>query len=206
MHKQVFIIIGAMLFAAVVLIAAKPIASSCTTIKQGELLNPGGEVAMIGSDEWGYNYQAKEFNGPYCYSYRTEEACSPVSEPTLKMKWNDAFLSNKDCDGDGALDQHYGFETYQGSGAWLIMNIRVKAEEGGAICDSNQILKIQAVPMDAVYDRGTWYTADGEEIGRRFGEGGYGLALTQMIHNDACEDKHGVQYANDIPGGLGVFK
>ncbi len=35
------------------------------------------------------------------------------------MKWNDAWLSNKDCDEDGLLDRHHGFGSYIGSGAWL---------------------------------------------------------------------------------------
>jgi hypothetical protein len=35
------------------------------------------------------------------------------------MKWNDAWLANVDCDGDGLLDRHYGFGSYIGSGAWL---------------------------------------------------------------------------------------
>jgi hypothetical protein len=35
------------------------------------------------------------------------------------MKWNDAWLSNKDCDKNGKLDRHYGFSSYIGSGAWL---------------------------------------------------------------------------------------
>lgn len=35
------------------------------------------------------------------------------------MKWNDAWLSNKDCNGDGLLDRHLGYLTYIGSGAWL---------------------------------------------------------------------------------------
>jgi hypothetical protein len=34
------------------------------------------------------------------------------------MKWNDAWLSNKDCDRNNLLDRHYGFEKYVGSGAW----------------------------------------------------------------------------------------
>ncbi|NOQ55665.1 MAG: hypothetical protein GQ477_02545 [Nanohaloarchaea archaeon] len=33
-------------------------------------------------------------------------------------KTNDAWLSNTDCDGDGKLDRHYGYDSYIGSGAW----------------------------------------------------------------------------------------
>ena len=35
------------------------------------------------------------------------------------MKWNDAWLSDVDADGDGLLDRHLGFDSYIGSGAWL---------------------------------------------------------------------------------------
>ena len=38
----------------------------------------------------------------------------PQSTKTTK-KW----LSNKDCDGDGLLDRHYGYDSYIGSGAWI---------------------------------------------------------------------------------------
>ena len=34
------------------------------------------------------------------------------------MKWNSAWMSNSDCDGDGLVDRHRGFDSYIGSGAW----------------------------------------------------------------------------------------
>jgi len=71
----------------------------------------------LGYDQWGYNYQAHMFNGWYDNYSRSE---TPVDTgDRLMMKWNDAWLSNKDCDGDGKLDRHYGFSGYIGSGAWL---------------------------------------------------------------------------------------
>jgi len=92
--------------------------SECTTIQSGELLASDGSVITTGYDQWGYNYQAHMFNGMYCDSYRDADWCQPYKDVKLMMKWNDAWLSNKDCDGDGLLDRHYGYDSYIGSGAW----------------------------------------------------------------------------------------
>jgi len=91
----------------------------CTTIQDGTLLTSGGELIKTGYDEWGYNYQAMMFNGMYCDSYRDAAWCQPYKDVALMMKWNDAWLSNRDCGGDELLDRHYGFDNYIGSGAWL---------------------------------------------------------------------------------------
>ncbi len=79
------------------------------------------------------------------------------------MKWNDAWLSNKDLDGDGKLDRpsdHGG--TYIGSGAWLT-NHDVGVNEDGSTW--TYFVKIIAVPADATKTEGIWYAADGTEIG-----------------------------------------
>jgi len=91
----------------------------CKTIQSGELLASDGSVIEIGYDQWGYNYQAHMFNGMYCDSYRDAAWCQPYKDVALMMKWNDAWLSNKDCNVDGVLDRHNGFDTYIGSSAWL---------------------------------------------------------------------------------------
>lgn len=105
-------------------LASKPVMaakSTCTTIQSGELLNSDGDIITTGYDEWGYNYQAKMFNGTFCGAYRDAAWCTalPYEDISLMMKWNDAWLSNQDCDGDTKLDRHYGYPTYIGSGAWL---------------------------------------------------------------------------------------
>jgi len=44
----------------------------------------------------------------------------PYRDVDLSMKWNDAWISNKDNEGgDGKLDRHPGYPTYTDSGAWL---------------------------------------------------------------------------------------
>jgi hypothetical protein len=102
----------------------------CTTIKEGVLTNPEGELYVLGFDNWGYNYQAHLFKGLYCDAYKNAEWCQPYADVSLKMKWNEAWLSNKDCDGDGKLDRHYGFDSYIGSGA-KITNHQSGVDEDG---------------------------------------------------------------------------
>ena len=91
-------------------LAAPSKAQECTTIQEGVLLDSGGGVIETGYDVWGYNYQAHMFNGGYCDAYRDAAWCQPYRDIELIMKWNDAWLSNQDCDGDGLLDRHFGNE------------------------------------------------------------------------------------------------
>jgi len=132
---------------------------TCTTIQDGTLSASTGEAITTGYDEFGYNYQAHMFNGRYCdYDRVTGGAYCDVN---LIMKWNDTWLSNKDCDGDGELDRHYGYDSYIGSGAWLTNHMR-----GGKGKDHwTYFVKIVAVPEDAQLVDGVWFAADGTEIG-----------------------------------------
>lgn len=166
--------------------AAKP--DGCTTIKDGELTYSAGhylagEPLQVGYDIFGYNYQAHMFNGYYCNVYLGRDGFPPYegdAEAYLKenpeaakhwawpyrdiqlvMKWNDAWLSNKDCDADGLLDRHYGYDSYIGSGAW-----ETNHQWGGKGKEHwTYFCKIVAVPEDATVDDGIWYTADETEIG-----------------------------------------
>lgn len=92
-------------------------ASTCVTIQSGGITDSLGNPLKVGYDQWGYNYQARSFNG-WLMNY-TRPTPPVISGDELSMKWNDAWLSNKDCDGDGLLDIHYGYPTYRDSGAWL---------------------------------------------------------------------------------------
>lgn len=162
--------------------------STCTTIQDGVLTySPGhylyGTPLKTGYDPYGYNYQGHMFNGSYANVYlggagfppydgddeaylaENPGAAShwawPYRDVDLLMKWNDAWLSNKDCDGDGKLDRHYGFASYIGSGAWETNHMR-----GGSGKDSwTYFVKIVAAPADAYVSNGMWYAADGTEIG-----------------------------------------
>ena len=176
---------------------------NCTRIQDGALVDSLGDPLVLGFDVWGYNYQGHIFNGYYCDSYRDAEWCQPYAEIRLVMKWNDAWLSNMDCDDDGLLDRHAGFDTYIGSGAWLTNHQSGEYfDDQGNLCRWNYFVKIVAVPMDAVESNGIWYTAEGEEIGHViWGQ----FATIQEVSNDPCAGEHGVQYLSPAGPGLGRY-
>lgn len=174
---------------------------TCTTIQSGELATSDGSIITTGYDGWGYNYQAHLFNGLYCDAYRDVTWCQPYKDIKLSMKWNDAWLSNKDCDGDGKLDRHYGYDSYIGSGAWLT-NHQAGEYEGsdGQICRWNYFVKIVAAPGDALAEAGVWYTADGVEIGPVIWGA---FAIIQQVENDPCAGLRGMQYISPNRAGFG---
>ncbi len=174
--------------------------NACTTIQSGELVGSDGNVLTLGFDSWGYNYQGRFFKGGYCDAYRDAAWCQEWAKDELMMKWNDAWLSNQDCDGDGLLDRHFGFDSYIGSGAWLTNHMSGVYEEEGETCSWNYFVKIVAAPADAYAQSGYWYAADGTEIGAViWGE----FAIIQEVSNDPCDGLHGLQYISPVNAGLG---
>lgn len=181
MHREVFIIIGAMILAAIVVFAAKP-TSDCTAIRSGEIIGTDGNPITTGASDWGYNYQAHRFSGEYCLANELEKECPP-GEPYLKMRWNDAWVSNKDCDGDFRLDTHYGFPSYRGSDAWLLMEQDGEDVIDGAPCDWTLDMELLAVPLEATLQGDFWVMPDGEEVGLLyFGD----FALVKLYENNEC--------------------
>ena len=107
-HQQKGIVMKKMMLAALLMLAmifgtTPAFAQLCTTIQDGTLINSAGDTITSGYDTWGYNYQARIFNGKYCDAYRNAVWCQPYVNDDLEMKWNDAWLSNKDCDGEVCL-------------------------------------------------------------------------------------------------------
>jgi len=178
---------------------------ACTTIQDGTLKTTAGDLITTGFDGWGYNYQAHMFNGLYCDSYRDAAWCQPYKDIDLIMKWNDAWISNVDCDGDEKLDRHYGFPSYIGSEAWLTNHQKGEYELDGQICKWEYFVKIVAAPADAyvaapydAQDNGTYYNSDGIEIGAQIWDA---FAIIQQVENDACAGINGAQYISpDHPG------
>jgi hypothetical protein len=195
--------------------------AGCATIQQGIIQYSAGHYLAgmpleVGYDDFGYNYQGHMFKGSYANVYLGGAGYPPYTgddegylaenpgvvshwawpyrEIQLLMKWNDPWLSNKDCDGDGKLDRHYGFATYIGSGAWETNHMK-----GGSGKDSwTYFTKIIAVPADAVKVAGIWYTADGVEIGPDiWGE----FATIQEV-----ESGLGVTYLSPAGPGFGKWK
>lgn len=191
-------------FTSPVMAGGKGKKDKCTTIQSGELYASDGSLIEKGYDQWGYNYQAHMFNGYYCDAYRDAAWCQPYVEDKLMMKWNDAWMSNKDCDGDGLLDRHYGYDSYIGSGAWLTNHQSgVYEGEDGTLCSWVYFVKIVAAPADATAIDGIWYDVNGEEIGPViWGE----FAIVQEISNDACAGEHGLLYKSPVGPGFGKFK
>lgn len=172
--------------------------SDCVTIQSGDLLRSDGEVITPGFDEWGYNYQARIFNGDFCGASRTTGCADEGVD--LIMKWNAAWLDNKSCDGDLVLDRHNGHPSYIGSGAWLTNHMSGTNDDGSKW---TYFTKIVAAPADAEAIDGVWYTADGEEIGPvLWGQ----FATIQIVENDPSSGTHGKQYGSPVGPGFGKFK
>ena len=178
------------------------IAQDCATIQSGELLASDGSVIETGFDQWGYNYQAHMFNVKYCDAYRDAAWCQPYKDTDLMMKWNDAWLSNKDCDTDGTLDRHYGHASYIGSGAWLTNHMKgsYPHPETGKTCKWVYFVKIVAAPTDAYKSDNVWYTADGTEMGPAIWGS---FAIIEQVENDPCAGIHGIQYQSPDHAGFG---
>jgi len=174
--------------------------AECVTIQDGELYATTGELLTTGYDEFGYNYQAHMFNGRYCDYDRVEGGA--YCDVDLIMKWNDAWLSNKDCDGDGLLDRHYGYDGYIGSGAWCTNHQSGKVEVNGKLRKWTYFVKIVAVPSDAVEDGGYWYTPDGIEIGPVIWGS---FAIIQEVSNDPSVGEHGILYKSPAGPGFGIY-
>jgi hypothetical protein len=195
--------------------------NDCFTIKDGILTYSAGHYLEghpieKGFDIYGYNYQARLFNGFYCNTYLGGDGFPPyegdeeaylADNPTvesswywpyrdvvLMMKWNDAWLSRMDCDGDGALDRHFGYPSYIGSGAWLTNHM-----QGGTGKEHwVSFTKIVAAPSDAQLINDIWYTSNGIEIGPAI----WGSFATVQV----VESGQGAIYISPAGPGLGKWK
>ena len=186
MKKLMFVLVAlALLAIPSAAIADEPM---CTTIQDGTLYASTGELITTGYDEFGYNYQAHMFNGRYCDYDRVPGG--PYCDVNLVMKWNDAWLSNKDCTENGLLDRHYGFESYIGSGAWCTNH-----QSGTYIGDDGKehkwtwFVKIVARPT-ADYNCAAH---GGVQIWGSFCE-------IQSVYNDPYGGYHGVELKATRPG------
>ena len=174
--------------------------AGCATIPGGTIVDSAGNPVTVGYDEFGYNYQAHMFNGIYSDYDRVHGG--PYSDVSLSMKWNDAWMSNKDCDDDDKLDRHYGFGSYIGSGAWLTNHMSGTYEDDGETIKWNYFVKIVAAPSDAHAEGGIWYTADGTEIGPVIWGA---FAIIQQVENDPGIGAHGLQYLSGASPGFGFY-
>jgi hypothetical protein len=104
-----FVVLAVFLFAGNTTAFAAP-GGGCATIQDGGLVDSMGNPLVLGYDQFGYNYQAHEFNGTYDSSDRVLDGTywgdtADYVDDHLWMKWSDDWLSNQDCTGDGTLDR-----------------------------------------------------------------------------------------------------
>lgn len=182
--------------------ALKNANEDCATIQDGTILDADGNVITTGFNADGYNYQARIFRGTFD---------DPLYEGWfIEDIWNDAFLSNKDCDGDNRLDYALGQDNYRGTGAWLINKYTGSHEDkDGNICNVKQVIKYVAVPVNATSVSGgpnghnVFLDENGHEIGLDLQYEGYeDFALIQLIWQDPCRELSG-KYFNFPPPRLG---
>ncbi|PVX26756.1 MAG: hypothetical protein CW716_05380 [Candidatus Bathyarchaeum sp.] len=230
MNKKVnLVLICAVVVSMMIPLAFAAPKGDATRIKDGVLTYSAGhylegEPLTLGFDPYGYNYQGHMFKGSYANAYlgrdgyapytgddesylaETPEAAThwvwPYRNDYLMMKWNDAWLSNVDADGDGALDRHNGYDSYIGSGAWLTNHQSGEYEEDGEIIKWNYFVKIVAVPEDATLNAGVWYTNDGVEIGAEIWGA---FAIIMEVVNDPGDGSHGAQYISPYSAGFGAY-
>ena len=207
--------------------SAKP--ATCATLQDGVLLYTtghyfAGQPIPTGYDAYGYNYQAHQFQGSYANAYLGKDGYPPYTgddasylvvnpgaaskwywpyrNDQLAMKWNDAWLSNRDCDGDGLLDRHHGLPSYIGSGAWVTNHQSGEYEDDYGTQRWNYFVKIVAAPATATQNAGVWYTSAGREIGPViWGE----FATILEVYNDSGTGDHGVSYRSPAGPGFGHF-
>ena len=197
------ILIGVAAVLSSVIFGASAVLAQCATIQDGTITTSAGDTIGTGFDDWGYNYQAHIFNGLYCESYRNAAWCQPYADVELEMKWNDAWLSNQDCDGDHLLDRHYGFASYRGSGAWLTNHQKgTYLDDKGKRQRWGYFVKIVAAPLDATLSGGTWYAADGTEIGPVIWTE---FAILEEVLNDTGTGEHGISFLTPYSAGFGRF-
>ena len=176
--------------------------TQCATIQDGTIKAKTGETLTTGYDEFGYNYQAHIFNGRYCDYDRVEGG--DYCDVDVVMKWNDAWLSNRDCIGNGLLDRHYGYDSYIGSGAWCTNHQSGKVEVNGKLRKWTYFVKIVAAPADAIKADGYWYTDSTLEI--EIGPVIWGaFAIVQRVSNDPSLGEHGILYKSLFSPGFGDY-
>lgn len=180
-------------------------AQNCFKIKDGVITDSANEVVTTGYDQFGYNYQARLFNGTYDSVDRNLDgkffgATVDYSDDSLIMKWSDEWLSNLDCNGDQKLDRGLNARTgvSTGSSRGWITN-QVEGDYIGADGDSHHYTYFAKIvwvgPAPASGDQ--WAGV------RLWGE----YAIIEEVYNDPYGGSHGVDRSKLAhPAGFGAYK
>lgn len=179
----VLIALGLLVLVNSIALAGPP--PECTTIQSGTLTDILGNPLVLGFDQFGYNYQAHEFNGTYDSVDRNIDGTywgdiGDYVNDRLRMKWSDDWLSNKDCTGDGKLDRGIP-GAYGISRGWLTNQV-----EGEYIdVDGN-------VQHYTYFAKIVWVGPGGPLWGQ--------YQIVQEIFNDPAGGYHGPQFKAVAPG------
>ena len=161
---------------------------SCTTIGDGLLTDSFGNQLTLGFDEFGYNYQARQFNGTYDSSDRVLDGLwfgrsGDFVDDRLSMAWSEDWLSNADCTGDGKLDRGGRGSSSAISRGWTTNHVEGDYDSDG---DGSQ---------DAHYTYAVkigWVGPGGSLWGE--------YEIIQEVYNDPVAGDHGVWYKAASPG------
>lgn len=229
----------ALLLAAALTALPASAPAQCVAIQSGQLLyQPGhyleGQPITTGVNPYGYNYQAHTFSGSYFNAYAGRDGLPPWDGDDVAyvaansgaeshwaweyrfvdaaMKWNDAWLSNKDCNGDGLLDRPDDVGgTYVGSGAWLTNhNSWTVTLANGKQFHAGEFIKIVALPGGAVVAGPTDPIFLEETVylnGRKLGPQIWGdFAVIQYVVSDKDAGISGVLLKSELAAGFGFYR
>ncbi len=160
--------------------------NDCATIQDGTIVDSAGNPISVGFDQYGYNYQARLFNGTYDGADRNLDG-TYWGDPTyadwnLSMKWSEEWLSNQDCDHDGKLDRGDDGN----SKGWLTNHVQAKyVDADGSTQHYSYFCKI------------VWVGPGGSLWGQ--------YEIIQEIINDTGTGEHGLVFKAVNPG-LGLYK
>lgn len=164
--------------------ASKP-TTGCTAIQDGVLKDSAGNLLVLGFDQFGYNYQAHEFNGTYDSVDRVldgkyGEQTGDFVDDHLWMKWSDDWLSNRDCNGDGKLDRGIS-PPFMTSRGWLTNHVE------GDYIDAN------GNPQHYTYFVKIVWVGPGGALWGQY-------KIIQEVYNDPAGGFHGLQLKSAAPG------
>ena len=164
--------------------------TNCTSIKDGILTDTLGNPLVLGFEQFGYNYQAHEFNGTYDSVDRVLDGkywgqTGDFVNDRLWMKWSDDWISNKDCNGDGKLDrgaaESSGYPVL--SQGWLTNHVEGDYDsDGDGIEDAHYTYFVKIV----------WVGPGGSLWGQ--------YDTIQEVYNDPVGGFHGLQFKIGAPG------
>lgn len=189
MRKAIFtaaaiMVLGAASAAPVIADPPPPDHKDCATIQSGTLTDSLGNPLVMGYDQFGYNYQAHIFNGTYDSVDRVfGNDTSDYADDLLIMKWDDSWLANVDCDGDGKLDRGLGTSGPGISHGWLTNHL-----EGDYDSDGNGTQDAHYTSFDKI----VWVGPGGPLWGQ--------YEVIESVVNDPVGGLHGLQDKVGAPG------